>query len=104
MAEQGAEATEQKSVSTQETKRRGGKPPDLFCLSSANPALLIRRGTWTICMERQTDTVSKGIFGNLDRFFKKGSTYDTLEADHLNILLGAFFQGRRGTGRGEMTL
>lgn len=100
MAEQGAEATEQKSVSTQETKRRGGKPPDLFCSSSANPTLLILRGTRTICMERQTDTVSKGIFGNLDCFFKKGSTYDTLEADHLNIVFGAFF--RAGEGQAEV--
>lgn len=37
-AEQGAEATEQNSVSIQETKCRGGKPSDLFCLSSANLA------------------------------------------------------------------
>ena len=100
MAEQGAEATEQKSVSTQETKRRGAKPSDLFCSSSANPALLILRVTRTICMERQTDTVSKGIFGNLDCFFKEGSTYGTLEPDHLQILFGAFF--RAGEGQAEV--
>lgn len=44
---------------------RGGKPPDLLCLFSANAAQLILRATQTICVERQSDTVSKGIFGHL---------------------------------------
>ena len=99
MAELGAEAVEQNSVSTQETKRRGGKPSDLFCSSSANPAQLILRVTQTICVERQSDSVSKGIFGNLDCFFKEGNTYDTLEARCIKIPFSAFFRAGKGQAK-----
>lgn len=80
-----------KTVSTQETKLRGGKPSDLLCSFSANSAQLTLRVTQTICMERQSDTVWKQVFGNLECFFKEGNTYDTLETRCLKILLSAFF-------------
>lgn len=37
-------------------QHRGGKPPDLLCLFSANAAQLILRATQTICVDRVTQS------------------------------------------------